>query len=93
MSLRRAAIIGFLGMMSVVSCLMSEARCPCGQAYDKDPFSSDASFQIGSDHAESVHCFCRCGDGQRERLDPSATCESYEGPCERGGVIARYVCE
>lgn len=76
-----------------VSCMMGGTPCPCGQTFDQDPFGSGGLF-IGPEHDESVHCFCRCGDGPRERLAPSETCEAYEGSCEtRDGALARYVCE
>lgn len=75
------------------SCLMSDARCPCGQEYDQDPFGA-GRLDIGADHDESVHCFCRCGDGPTERLDPAADCDDYEGTCrDRAGQPADYVCD
>jgi hypothetical protein len=90
---RVVVMLAVLGALAV-SCMMAVAPCPCGQSFDRDPFGSDDGFFIGAEHDESVHCFCRCGDGPRERLAPSMTCEAYEGPCEaRNGEIARYVCE
>jgi hypothetical protein len=75
------------------SCL-STGSCPCGQTFDHDPFGSDEGFYVGAEHDESVHCFCRCGDGPPDRLPPSATCEAYEGPCEdRNGEPAEYTCD
>ena len=77
----------------VASCVMA-TRCPCGQSYDRDPFGAGSGFYVGPEHDEGVHCFCRCGDGPRQRLAPSETCEAYEGPCEtEGGAIARLACE
>jgi hypothetical protein len=92
MSRSAAIIITLAGALA--SCLMSAARCPCGQSYDGDPFNPNANTKIGADHEESVHCFCRCADDPKERLPPSDACDAYEGPCQTSaGAIARYVCE
>jgi hypothetical protein len=86
-------MLAALGALAV-SCMMSGAPCPCGQTFEQDPFGSDDPFYVGPEHDEEAHCFCRCGDGPRERLAPSDTCEGYESPCEtRNGEIARYSCE
>lgn len=75
------------------SCL-GAGPCPCGQTFDHDPFGSDDAYYVGADHAESVHCFCQCGDGPLDRLPPSQTCEAYEGTChDRNGKPAEYTCE
>jgi len=86
-----AIVVSALAMF--VSCLAAGSGCPCGESFDRDPFGGD-SLDIGADHEESVHCFCRCGTGPRERLPPSATCEEYEGPCQTDhGEVTAYVCE
>jgi len=87
-----AVLAAFAALAS--SCTMSGAGCACGQTFERDPFGSDGPFYVGPQHDEALHCFCRCGDGPRERLPPSETCAAYEGPCEaRNQEIVRYVCE
>jgi hypothetical protein len=77
----------------LVSCLAAGLPCPCGQSYDRDPSGSE-DFFIEIDHDESAHCFCRCGDGPRERLAPASTCDIYEGPCRAtDGTLAMSACE
>ncbi len=85
--------LAIIAITWVAACMISEARCPCGEEFDQDPFGA-GSLDIGADHDESVHCFCRCGDGPRERLAPAYRCEDYEGPCRNGaGQAGEYVCE
>jgi hypothetical protein len=87
-------VIATIAGAFLVSCLAAGSGCACGQSYERDPFDPGVGLNIGSDHDESVHCFCRCGDGPRERLAPSETCEGYEGPCQtRDGQLALYVCD
>lgn len=88
--MRALLIAGFLAMSIVAACAASN-RCSCGQSYDRDPFGNPIA--VGADHDVSAHCYCRCGDGAEERMDPAESCASYEGPCERDGVIAQLSCE
>jgi hypothetical protein len=89
---RAYLMIAALGAVS--ACLMAGTPCPCGQSFDRDPFGSGEGFYVGPEHDASAHCYCRCGDGPRERLAPSETCEAYEGSCiSRSGQTERYVCE
>lgn len=88
-----AAACAALGAV-LLACLATESRCPCGEAFDRDPFGADDGFYVGPEHDASAHCYCRCGDDPAVRLAPSRTCEAYEGPCRtRAGELARDVCE
>ena len=87
--------MGVLVFALLLSCQAGPA-CACDQSYDRDPFGSDSDdqFYVSPDHVESVHCICRCGDGQKQLLPPSDTCDAYEGACrDSNGEIANYTCE
>lgn len=88
--------IGVVVFALLLSCQTSGPGCACGQSYDRDPFASesDDQFYVGPDHDESVHCICRCGEGPKQLLPPSETCDAYEGACrDSNGELANYICD
>jgi len=89
--MRALLVTAWLAAMLVAAACSAANRCSCGQSYDRDAFGNPIA--VGADHDVTAHCYCRCGEGADERMDPAETCESYEGPCERDGVIARFTCD
>lgn len=91
----RRVVVAALALTLGWSACALEARCPCGQSFDRDPLDPEATLSVPADHSPGDHCWCRCGeDGEPERMSPANDCRGFERECARpDGAPDVYVCE
>ncbi|MBE7447612.1 MAG: hypothetical protein HS111_01590 [Kofleriaceae bacterium] len=88
-------LLASVALAALAAACLGEALCPCGEAFDRDPFDPEAELSVPVEHRPSDHCWCRCGAaGLPERMAPALDCAGFEVACERAdGQADVYACD